>query len=128
MPQHKGLNNRAGDSHQPTRRRERMMKRFKSPRQVRRLASDPRQWTERRDGGQDFLEQTARYHDLGHLERDGPAVAHDLGADLDQPIAQRRHRSVVHLDRQGQCAEKVGEIVGQRVQLQPDGVGGEAAA
>ena len=32
--QHKGLNNRAGDSHQPTRRRERIMKRFKSRRQA----------------------------------------------------------------------------------------------
>jgi putative transposase len=30
--QHKGLNNRAENSHQPTRRRERIMKRFKSPR------------------------------------------------------------------------------------------------
>ena len=28
---HKGLNNRAENSHQPIRRRERMMKRFKSP-------------------------------------------------------------------------------------------------
>ena len=34
--QHKGLNNRAENSHQPTRRRERIMKRFKSPRQVQR--------------------------------------------------------------------------------------------
>jgi putative transposase len=32
--QHKGLNNRAEHSHLPTRRRERIMKRFKSPRQV----------------------------------------------------------------------------------------------
>src|SRR3954447_3598040 len=31
--QHKGLNNRAENSHQPTRRRERQMKRFKSSRQ-----------------------------------------------------------------------------------------------
>ena len=37
--QHKGLNNRAENSHQPTRRRERMMKRFKSPRQVQRFLS-----------------------------------------------------------------------------------------
>src|SRR4051812_25163199 len=37
--QHKGLNNRAENSHQPTRRRERIMKRFKSPRQVQRLLS-----------------------------------------------------------------------------------------
>src|SRR5919112_2039 len=36
---HKGLNNRAENSHQPTRRRERQMKRFKSPRQAQRLLS-----------------------------------------------------------------------------------------
>src|SRR5918998_1583785 len=36
---HKGLNNRAEKSHQPTRRRERQMKRFKSPRQARRFLS-----------------------------------------------------------------------------------------
>src|SRR3712207_544796 len=33
---HKGLNNRAENSHQPTRRRERQMKRFKSPGQAQR--------------------------------------------------------------------------------------------
>jgi putative transposase len=37
--QHKGLNNRAENSHLPTRRRERMMKRFKSPRHVQRFLS-----------------------------------------------------------------------------------------
>ena len=37
--QHKGLNNRAEKSHQPTRRRERIMKRFKSPRQVQKFLS-----------------------------------------------------------------------------------------
>jgi putative transposase len=37
--QHKGFNNRAENSHQPTRRRERIMKRFKSPRQVQRFLS-----------------------------------------------------------------------------------------
>jgi putative transposase len=37
--QHKGLNNRAENSHQPTPRRERIMKRFKSPRQVQRFLS-----------------------------------------------------------------------------------------
>ncbi len=34
---HKGLNNRAESSHQPTRRRERQMKRFKSPGQAQRF-------------------------------------------------------------------------------------------
>ena len=40
---HKGLNNRAENSHQPTRRRERQMKRFKSPGQLQRFlaAHDP---------------------------------------------------------------------------------------
>src|SRR5918997_610522 len=36
---HKGLNDRAENSHQPTRRRERQMKRFKSPRQAQRFLS-----------------------------------------------------------------------------------------
>ena len=35
--QHRGLNNRAENSHQPTRRRERSMKRFKSPGQAQRF-------------------------------------------------------------------------------------------
>jgi hypothetical protein len=37
--QQKGLDNRAENSHQPTRRRERIMKRFKSPRQGQRFLS-----------------------------------------------------------------------------------------
>jgi putative transposase len=37
--QHNGLNNRAENSHQPTRLRERIMKCFKSPRQVQRFLS-----------------------------------------------------------------------------------------
>jgi len=37
--QHKGLNNRAESSHQPTRRRERQMKRFKSPGHAQRFLS-----------------------------------------------------------------------------------------
>ncbi|MDH0370166.1 IS6 family transposase [Brucella anthropi] len=37
--QHKGLNNRAENSHQPVRRRERIMKRFKSARHVQRFTS-----------------------------------------------------------------------------------------
>ena len=37
--QHKGLNNRAENSHQPTRRRERQMKRFKSPCHAQRFLS-----------------------------------------------------------------------------------------
>lgn len=36
---HKGLNNRAENSHQPTRRRERILKRFKSRRHLQRFVS-----------------------------------------------------------------------------------------
>src|ERR687890_5374 len=43
--QHKGLNNRAENSHQPTRRRERPMKRFKSAGQAQRFLSAPDQIT-----------------------------------------------------------------------------------
>jgi putative transposase len=51
--QHKGLNNRAENSHQPTRRRERQMKRFKSPRQAQR-----------------FLSAHGQINNLFHLRRD----------------------------------------------------------
>jgi putative transposase len=37
--QHKGLNNRAENSHQPTRVREKVMRRFKSARHLQRFAS-----------------------------------------------------------------------------------------
>ena len=37
--QHKGLNNRAENSHRPTRRRERVMQKFKSPEQAQRFLS-----------------------------------------------------------------------------------------
>ena len=37
--QHKGINNRAEWSHQPTRQQERQMRRFKSPRQAQRFLS-----------------------------------------------------------------------------------------
>jgi putative transposase len=50
---HKGLNNRAENSHQPTRRRERQMKRFKSPGQAQR-----------------FLSAYDQINDLFHLRRD----------------------------------------------------------
>jgi putative transposase len=55
---HKGLNNRAENSHQPTRRRERQMKRFKSAGQAQR-----------------FLSAHDQINNLFHLRRDHlPAV------------------------------------------------------
>src|ERR671912_1995620 len=55
---HKGLNNRAENSHQPTRRRERQMKRFKSARQAQR-----------------FLSAHDQIANLFHLRRDDVSVS-----------------------------------------------------
>jgi putative transposase len=41
---HKGLNNRAENSHQPTRQRERVMRRFKSPEQAQRFLLPSARW------------------------------------------------------------------------------------
>jgi putative transposase len=58
--QHKRLNNRAENSHQPTRRRERQMKRFKSPGQAQR-----------------FLSAHDQINNLFHLRRDHVTAAED---------------------------------------------------
>src|SRR3954447_2092176 len=58
--QHKGLNNRAENSHQPTRRRERQMKRFKSARQTQRFLSA-------HDQAQRFLSAHDQINNLFHL-------------------------------------------------------------
>jgi putative transposase len=55
---HRGLNNRAENSHQPTRRRERQMKRFKSPSQAQR-----------------FLSAHGQINNLFHLRRDHVSAA-----------------------------------------------------
>jgi putative transposase len=56
--QHKALNNRAENSHQPTRRRERQMKQFKSARQAQR-----------------FLSAHDQINNLFHLRRDHVTAA-----------------------------------------------------
>ena len=56
---------------------------------------------------------------LGHLEDHGAPVAHNLGADLHQPLAKRRQRPLLDLIRQRQGAQEVGEVVGERMKLQP---------
>jgi putative transposase len=60
---HKGLNNRAENSHQPTRRRERQMKRFKSPGQAQR-----------------FLSAHDQINNLFHLRRDHVTATQYRGA------------------------------------------------
>jgi len=69
-----------------------------------------------------------RDHDLGHLERDRSPVPDDLRAHLHQPVTEGCHRPMADLIGQGRFAEEIGEVVGQGIQLQPHGIGGEAAA
>ena len=80
------------------------------------------------DQPQDLCKQHPRHRNLGHLEGDIAAVADDLRADLDQLLLQAGQRPV--LDRLGrrQGAQEVAEIVGERVKLEPDGVGREPSA
>ena len=66
--------------------------------------------------------------DFGHLKRDIAAMAHDLRADLDQLFLQARQRPILDRLRCRQSAQKITEIVGQRMKLKPDRVGGERAA
>ena len=81
--QHKGLNNRAENSHQPTRRRERIMKRFNSPRQVQRFLSAHDQianvFPRRRD------------HDTAANLRSGRTQAFATWAD----VTGRRHGGII---------------------------------
>ena len=65
---------------------------------------------------------------LVHLEPDAARVTDDLRADLDQLFAQRRHRPVLDRLRRRQRAKEVAEIVGERVKLKANHVGGEGMA
>ncbi len=66
-----------------------------SCRASRMLREGPPSWRQRGrpqpiDEGEDFLEQLPRHRTLRQLEGDLPSVAHDLRADLDQLLPQRR--------------------------------------
>ena len=60
------------------------------------------------DGGEDAVEEITRDCDLGELEGDPAGVAHDAGADLDQPRLQAR---------QGPGGDLVGQV---RIPTKPD--------
>jgi putative transposase len=76
--QHKGLNNRAENSHQPTRRRERQMKQFKSAGQAQR-----------------FLSAHDQINNLFHLYRDHVTAA-ELRAARTQKFKSRSIRARVN--------------------------------
>src|SRR5499427_1131251 len=89
-----------------------------------------RWWWQRpqfRDEPQNLLEHLPWDGDLGHLEGDIAAVAHDLRADLDELPLQARQRPVLDRLRRRQRAKEIAEVVGKRVKLEPHRVGGEQA-
>ena len=79
-------------------------------------------WSQIINQAQDFPEQFSRHRHLGQLERDVPAMADHLSTNLHQFLPQRGQRPVLDLLWQSQRPHEVGEIVGQGVKLQPDGV------
>ena len=62
----------------------------------------------------------AGHSDLAQLECDSAGMAHHAGPDLDQLELQAGQRPVRHGHGQFDAAQEGGQIVGQRVQLQPD--------
>ena len=72
--QHKGPNNRAENSHQPTRRRERQMKRFASPSQAQRFLST--------HDGINNLFHLRRYHLTACKYRAARARAFEVWSDI----------------------------------------------
>jgi hypothetical protein len=81
-----------------------------------------------RDQSQNLGEHVPRHGDLGHLESDIAAVAHELRADLDQLRPQADQRPVLDRLRRRQRAQEVAEIVGEGMKLKPDRVGRERPA
>src|SRR5260221_10966204 len=77
---------------------------------------------------QNLLEHLSWDGDLRHLEDDIASVAHHLRADLDQLLLQARQRPVLDRLRCRKRAEKVAKIVGERMKLEPHGVGRERPA
>ena len=73
-------------------------------------------------------EHLPRYRDLGELEGHVAPMADDLRANLDQLFLQACQRPVLDLIGYRQRPHEVAQIVGERVKLKADGVGGEGAA
>ncbi len=53
-------------------------------------------------------------------------MAHDLGCDLDQLLAQRGQRPVLNLLRQRERPEEVTEVISERMELKSDRIVAEA--
>ena len=77
---------------------------------------------------QDFLEQASWDCNLGQLKCDVPAMADNFRTDLDQLLPQRRQRPLLHGIGQRQGTHEVAEVIGECMQLEPDGIVAELAA
>ena len=55
-------------------------------------------------------------------------MAHHLRADLDELLLQARQRPVLDRLRRRQRAQEIAEVVGERMKLEPNGIGGERPA
>ena len=66
-----------------------------------------------------MAEQVSGQRHLGHLEGGITGMGDQLRADLHEPIADTGQRPVLHLLRKRESAQKVGEVVGKRVKLEP---------
>ncbi len=73
-------------------------------------------------------EHLPRQCGLSHLEDGVAAMAHQPRAGLDQTFAQRGQRPSLNGLGRRQRAQKVRQIVGQRMKLEANGVRGEAQA
>src|SRR6516165_11478354 len=78
-----------------------------------------RQQPQFRDQSQNLLDHLPWDCDLGHLEDNIAAVAHHLGADLDQLLLEGGQRPITHRLRRRQRAQEIAEVVGERMKLEP---------
>ena len=70
----------------------------------------------------------SRHGQLRQLERDIAGVPHHYRPDLDQLLAKRRQRLVLHRPRQRQPSQEVAKLVRKHTQLQAHLIVVDAAA
>ena len=88
-----------------------------------------RRWcSQPRDELQNILEHLPRHCDLGHLKCDVTAMAHDLGADLDQLLAQAGQRPRLCRLGHRQRPHEIAEVVREGMELETNRVGGKGSA
>ena len=80
------------------------------------------------DQRQDVDEHLSRHRDLGQLKGHVVPVARDLRANLDELLAEAGQRPRLRRLRHRQRTHEVAEVVGERVEPETHGIGGEGPA